>query len=325
MDALVGYRRDEDTNGLNQGFIPHWTTYDGRVEFGSTFTITDTKNGTLINSNLAQGTYSNTSGPLDIPTPPVEEMAEPDYGSFTRLDGQPGNEAIKNVDDAATVPVLQDGSGNDIRDYSDDDTPDVPVGVINDDTVVDPFSGNALELFTGELDFVNNSDAPARPSAVNDSAAFGIYHGPAVVSDQFRAEEGQFLRLNYTAAGDVDNYHVAGYIYKVDEATGEYAQDENGDAIITMALNETGDIELNGRASVEIEEAGEYRFVFIVGTFDKTGGLAAGASMRIDNIVAEFPYSISEEAVSALLQSVNYSYDDTATIGTKTVTATLRK
>ena len=91
-----------------------------------------------------------------------------------------------------------------------------------------------------------------------------------------------------------------------------------------MALSETGDIELNGRASVEIEEAGEYRFVFIVGTFDKTGGLAAGASMRIDNIVAEFPYSISEEAVSALLQSVNYSYDAAATIGTKTVTATLR-
>ena len=61
-----------------------------------------------------------------------------------------------------------------------------------------------------------------------------------------------------------------------------------------------------------------------MGTQDKTGGLAAGASMRIDNIVAEFPYSISEEAVSAILQSVNYSYDDTASIGTKTVTATLK-
>ena len=56
-------------------------------------------------------------------------------------------------------------------------------------------------------------DAPAN-FAVNDSAAFGIYHGPAVVSDQFRAEEGQFLRLNYTANDDVDDYHVSGYIYQ---------------------------------------------------------------------------------------------------------------
>ena len=119
---------------------------------------------------------------------------------------------------------------------------------------------------------------------------------------------------SYTANGDVDDYHVSGYIFKIDEATGEYETDENGDAIITMALNETSKTELNGRASVEIEEDGQYRFVFIVGTFDKSGGFEAGASMRIDNIVAEFPYSISEEAVSALLQSVNYSYDDAATI-----------
>ena len=48
VGTLVGYQRSEDTNGLNQGFIPHWTTYDGRVEFGSTFQITDTENGTLI-------------------------------------------------------------------------------------------------------------------------------------------------------------------------------------------------------------------------------------------------------------------------------------
>ena len=312
VETLVGYERSEDTNGLNQGFIPHWTTYDGRVEFGSTFQITDTENGTLIDSDLAQGTYSNTSVTRNIPTPPVELMAQPDYGDFIDLFGNPGNPDIQNKDDAATVGVLQSG-GQDARDYADtpsQDTPDVPVGVVSDG-ITDPFSGNALELFTGKLDFEND-------------AAFGIYHGPAVVSDQFRAEEGQFLRLNYTAAGDVDNFHVAGYIYQTDEVTGDPILDENGDAKITMAISETGDIELNGRASVEIEEAGDYRFVFIVGTFDETGGLAAGASMRIDNIVAEFPYSISEEAVSALLQSVNYSYDDTATIGTKTVTATLR-
>lgn len=306
--ALVGYTRSEDTNGLSQNFIPHWTAFEGRIEYGTPFQITDTENGTLIDSNLGEGTYSNTSVTRDIPTPPVEaiEETEPDYGSFVgEALGNDGNEAVKHKDDALTVPLARDAG------YTNPSNPTAPVGLVSDGTVTDPFSGNAMELYTGDLRF-------------GDDAAFGIYHGPAVVSDQFRAEEGQFLRLNYTASGDVDHYHVAGYIYKVDEATGEFETDESGNAKITMALSETGEVELNGRASVEIEEGGEYRFVFIVGTFDKTGGFEAGASMRIDNIVAEFPYSISEEAVSALLQSVNYSYDDTATIGTKTVTSTLR-
>ena len=93
---------------------------------------------------------------------------------------------------------------------------------------------------------------------------------------------------------------------------------------IVMALSETGKTILDGRASVEIEEAGDYRFVFIVGTFDKTGGKAAGASMTIDNIVAEFPYNISEDAVTAMLQAVHYENGNDAATGTKTITSTLR-
>ena len=166
VETLVGYQRSEDTNGLNQGFIPHWTTYDGRVEFGSTFQITDTENGTLIDSDLAQGTYSNTSVTRNIPTPPVELMAQPDYGDFIDLFGNPGNPDIQNKDDAATVGVLQSG-GQDARDYADtpsQDTPDVPFGVVSDG-IKDPFSGNSFDLFTGKFDFEND-------------AAFGIYHGP---------------------------------------------------------------------------------------------------------------------------------------------------
>ena len=301
--AHVGWDRDK------QVFINNWTTYDDRVEFGKTFDIKDTKNGTLIQSgpdgNWVDGTITRS-----IPTPKVEDMAQPDYGAFVTMAGAPGNPNIQNKDDAASVPVVQK-DGADVRDYSDASTPNVPVGLVSGASVVEPFADNVMELFTGEIDFQNN-------------AAFGTYHGPAVVSDQFRAEKGQFLRLNYTAAGDVDNYNVAGYIYEVDAVTGNPIKDANGDDKIIMALSETGDVQLNGRASVEITEGGDYRFVFIVGTFDKTGGLAAGASMRIDNIVAEFPYSISEEAVSAMLQSVHYRNDSTVSSGSKTITTTLR-
>ena len=184
----------------------------------------------------------------------VDEMAIPDYGTFTRLDGLPGNPSIQ-IETMLQQFCPADGNG-DIRDFSDGDTPDVPVGLVSGATVTEPFSGRAMELFTGEIDFADNSGPGA-----NDSSAFGIYHGPAVVSDQFRAEAGQFLRLNYTAAGDVDDYHVAGYIYEVeadvtDPNYGEPVLDENGDVKFTMALSETGTEQLNGRASVEIEEGG---------------------------------------------------------------------
>ena len=84
--ALVGYDRVQDVNGLSQNFIPHWTTHEGRIEYGTTFQITDTENGTLIDSNLGEGTYSNTSVTRNIPTPPVEAIEEtnPDYGSIRR-------------------------------------------------------------------------------------------------------------------------------------------------------------------------------------------------------------------------------------------------
>ena len=303
--AHVGWERD------NQVYINNWTTYDDRVEFGSNFEIYDT-DGTYAWNGDGSGFDPEEVPEISIPTPTLDQMAKPNYGTFTRLDGSPGNPAVRNRDDAVNVPVLQSG-GEDVRDYSDTfslDTPDVPVGLVSDDTITHPFSGTAMELFTGKLKF-------------EDSAAFGIYHGPAIVSDQFRAEEGQVLRLNYNAAGDVDDYHVAGYIYEVDPNTGNPVLDANGDAKIMMALNETGTVELDGRASVDIEADGDYRFVFIVGTFDKTGGLAAGASMRIDNIVAEFKYSVDEEAVAALLQAVNYSNDDIVSNETSAITSTL--
>ena len=45
---------------------------------------------------------------------------------------------------------------------------------------------------------------------------------------------------------------------------------DDGVARITMAFSDTG-TDGSGRASVEVERTANYRFVFIGGTFDKTG------------------------------------------------------
>ena len=179
----------------------------------------------------------------------------------------------------------------------------------NDDTAVDSrerdmdvtVEGGALKLDTGKFNF---------------SDGFGIFHGPATVSDVFSADEGDFLKFDYSAQGEDDDYHVAGYIYEVNP-------DGSAKSAPIMALNDTG-TSASGRASVRVPETGNYRFVFIVGTHDLTGGKLAGADMIIDNIVAEEPFSMNEQAIAALLKTVNYNNSDTIAGDSKTVTSTVR-
>ena len=178
----------------------------------------------------------------------------------------------------------------------------------NDDTAVASrttdmditVEGGALKLDTGRFNF---------------SKGFGIFHGPATVSDVFSADKNDYLKLDYTAQGVNDDYHVAGYIYEVNP-------DGSAKSGPIMSLNETGTA-ANGRSSVRVPETGNYRFVFIVGTHDLTGGKLAGADMTIDNIVAEEGFSVNEDAITALLKTVSYNNSDTISGDTKTVTSTI--
>ena len=194
----------------------------------------------------------------------------------------------------AVMAATADGSGNDNAPTTTDPTNGMTVSI----------NGGQLKLNTGQFNFQNVPGGP-----------YGILHGPAAVSDVFRGDAGQFLKLDYTATGTGDDYHVAGYIYRVNP-DGSAA----GDPII--ALNETG-TSVNDRASVEIPETGDYRFVFVVGTYDKTGGRLAGADMTIDNIVAEDPYTIGTGAINALLKALHYENDATSATATKKITATV--
>ena len=168
--------------------------------------------------------------------------------------------------------------------------PPNPSIVGNDDAAINTLHPNqpnfSVNVVNGELEL--------KQGRYFITLGFGIVHGPSAVSDEFTAEVGDILRLDYTAAGDFDDYHVAGYIFNTTTNA------------ITLAINETGDTG-SGRKSIEITEAGDYRFVFINGSFDKTGGKGIGADMTIDNIESEKQYSIPDAAVQQLLRSTSYS------------------
>ena len=82
-------------------------------------------------------------------------------------------------------------------------------------------------------------------------------HGPAAVSDSFAATQGDILKLDYQAVAGGDDFHVAGYLI-----------DSNNN--ITIAINETGKNE--GGRYLLVPTSDNYRFVFVTGTFDRSGG-----------------------------------------------------
>ena len=301
--------------GWEQGttdYIQNWYfSDDNRILFGQgnnngEFIIHDTENGALITSNTVDGAFVDNSKRILVPTPSWNDMALPEYEDYvvnanlTRV----SDETLEGRDDhplqVEAGGIFTTPSGRQI------DLGDPGIGLIDSD------GGKAMELDTGGLVF-------------DDGNGFGIYHGPAIVSDVFEVtvDQPKIVRLDYSALGENDDYHVAGYIYEVNPDTGEYLVDpETGKAKITMTVNETG-TEVDGRAGIEVPNPGHFRFVFVVGTHDLTGGLLAGANMTVDNIVAEDPYEITDDIIQELLRAVHYNNSADAAAGTKTLTATV--
>jgi hypothetical protein len=113
-------------------------------------------------------------------------------------------------------------------------------------------------------------------TGITTSASFDIVHGPWIYSDPFAAVAGETLAFDWRAKGGGDAFDVIGWVQEV--STGEQK----------IILNETGTstgAETQwSKALVEIPNNGDWRFVFVSGTHDFSGGRAAGAQLFIDNV-----------------------------------------
>ena len=213
-----------------------------------------------------------------------------DFGSTFDVNGI----AIPTISDLDMAPVTYDeGSGNPDPSVLQNDNVLLTGGYSMTPTVIVNGAGR-LELGTGEFEV---------------DTGYGIVHGPAVVSDAFAATQGDILKLDYSAVAGGDDFHVAGYLI-----------DSNDQ--ITLAINETGKDE-GGTISIEVPSSDDYRFVFVTGSFDRSGGQWIGASMTIDNIRAENPFNISNDVVQTVLRSINYSSSDNNQASVKDVLVTL--
>jgi hypothetical protein len=113
----------------------------------------------------------------------------------------------------------------------------------------------------------------------NENLAYGVVHGPAVYSDEtVHIQGGSTVEFWWRAFGSTDAYDVFGYLVNVDDGTS------------IILINETGPDQTGSKpwtlntTTIPDGIAGDYKFVFIVGSYDFTGGKAYGASLYITGV-----------------------------------------
>lgn len=142
---------------------------------------------------------------------------------------------------------------------------------------------------------------------------YDVVHGPTVYSDSFAATAGQVMNFDWRALGGGDAYDVFGYIQK-DDGTQTVILDKTGDSSAGFSDWAT--------ASVAIPTDGNYKFVFVSGTYDFSGGRLAGASLYIDNIAVynKNPGLVTNAVVADIAKLVTYKSSSVDTSDTRTIT-----
>ena len=142
------------------------------------------------------------------------------------------------------------------------------------------------------------------------TSPYGVVHGPAAYSDVFRAEAGMVLKFDWQANNINDDYHVVAYLMNADTGVAQLVFADWG----TRGSN---------TEFVTVSTTGNYSFVFVSGTFDRTGGTLAGASMYIDNIRVE-KAAVTDQVISNLAMQVLYKNTSDNPSTSKTVTLSTR-
>ncbi len=112
-------------------------------------------------------------------------------------------------------------------------------------------------------------------SGMTVQQGFGIVHGPYIISNTSVAiDAGESVSFDWKAQGGGDWYDVYAYLLNVDDGT------------TVELLNDTGATSNWTTVTKTVPTAGNYKFVFVSGTYDYSGGRALGARLFVDNIVA---------------------------------------
>ena len=112
------------------------------------------------------------------------------------------------------------------------------------------------------------------------SASYGIIHGPYLISnDPVQLEAGDTATFYWKAEGGSDAYDIYSYLLNVTTgATIELINETGSSTGATTSWAQVTNL-------ISAAQAGNYKFVFVSGSFDFTGGTVLGASLYVTNII----------------------------------------
>ncbi|MCP5078044.1 MAG: tandem-95 repeat protein, partial [Psychromonas sp.] len=175
-----------------------------------------------------------------------------------------------------------------------------------DDTDIATRPGSLVVALSDEI--LGGSDgfsARLTSSGITTANGYDVVRGPAIYSDStISVETGDTLSFDWRALGGGDAYDVFGYIIDIDNGTTQILLDETGSSASATTAWAT--------VTQTIAQTGRYRFVFISGTYDFTGGLAAGAQLFLDSYrvsQANPPKPILKINVEALATKIRFKND----------------
>jgi len=126
------------------------------------------------------------------------------------------------------------------------------------------------------------------------SAPYGSMFGPEAWSSPFDAYAGDSLAVDWSAQNGSDHYEVYGFLVNT------------SDNSHTLLFHGRGATQAWTTTNGTIPADGNYRFRFVSGSYDATGGLALGASLYIDNIRV-FGADGNDTAATSLARLVTYA------------------
>lgn len=145
------------------------------------------------------------------------------------------------------------------------------------------------------------------------SVSYGVVRGPYVVSDNpIQVAAGDNIYFHWKAEGGGDDFDVFGYLIEQDPITPASCRsiillDSSGPQYGSMFTSWE-----RAERTIQPGEDGIYKFVFVCGTYDRSGGRALGAKLFLDNIdiikaaVPAVPWTITTS--DALVQEGGYTF-----------------
>ena len=240
---------------------------------------------------------ANMNGPISVDLPKLVDTIETPK-SFENGDFEadaPGSASITGWDIVEQVIIFGTDS------LAGHPTPTDAVGTGTDQNT--PNNAGNMEVTTSNAQASEGSQSVRLTSTgITTAAGYDTVRGPALISqDQLSMKVGDTMSFDWRAQGGGDAYDVYAYLLNVDTgATVEILNDTGATPGATTNWQSE---------SVTITDEGTYRFVFVGGTFDATGGRAAGAHLFVYNIVATttittYDFTLATNTLDAVDQTI---------------------